>query len=83
MATAHSRPAFAAGPSDVSLTSAIDLTRLYRAHVSVTDWRGTERTAFVEACSHPAAIKKIAAVVAALEYCKPEKGGRVISLCRH
>jgi hypothetical protein len=51
----------------------IDLTRLYRAHVSAVDWRGAERTAFVEASSHHAAAKKIAAAIAALEYRKPEE----------
>jgi len=73
MATAHSKPAFAAGPSDVSLTSTIDLTRLYRAHVSAADWRGTEVTAFVEAGTHKGAIRKIAGAIAALEYRKPEE----------
>jgi hypothetical protein len=50
----------------------IDLTRLYRAHVSAHDWRGTEVTAFVEASSHHAAAKKIAAAIAVLENRKPE-----------
>jgi len=45
----------------------VNFSRLYRAHVSPRDWRGTERTAFVEAFSHDGAIKKIAAAVAALE----------------
>jgi hypothetical protein len=51
----------------------IDLSHLYRAHVSAADWHGAERTAFVEASSHHAAARKIAAVVAALEYRKPEE----------
>ena len=48
--------------------SALNLSRLYRAHVQPSDWRGAERTAFVEASSHHAAIKKIAATVGALEH---------------
>lgn len=48
--------------------SALDFSRIYRAHVQPRDWRGTERTAFVEAGSHSAAVKKIAAAIAALEF---------------
>jgi hypothetical protein len=47
------------------------LTRLYRAQVMPVDWRGRERTAFVEAVSHNCACKKIAAVIAALEHRQP------------
>jgi hypothetical protein len=35
------------------------------------DWRGAERTAFVEASSYHAAVKKIAAAVGALEHRSP------------
>jgi hypothetical protein len=35
------------------------------------DWRGAERTAFVEALSHHAAVQKIAAAVGALENRSP------------
>jgi hypothetical protein len=49
----------------------LDPSRLYRAHVSPVDWRGAERTAFVEAFSHHAAVKKIAAAVWALEHRSP------------
>jgi hypothetical protein len=48
--------------------SALDLTRLYRAHVTPQEWRRPECTVFVEAFSHAAAIRKIATAVAALEY---------------
>jgi hypothetical protein len=51
----------------------IDVTRLYRAHVTPADWRGTEVTAFVEAGTREAAIRKIAGAIAALEYRKPEE----------
>jgi hypothetical protein len=64
-----SRPA----PAHPSRSADIDITRLYRAHVSGADWRGAERTAFVEASSHHAAAKKIAAAIAVLEYRKPEE----------
>ena len=47
--------------------------RLFRAHVQPHDWRQPELTAFVEAGTHNAAIKKIAAAIAALEYRKPEE----------
>jgi hypothetical protein len=53
--------------------SALDITRLYRAHVSAADWRGTEVTAFVQAANHNAAVRKIAAAIAVLEYRKPEE----------
>jgi hypothetical protein len=45
-----------------------NFSRLYRAFVSSRDYREPERTAFVEAYSHNAAAKKIADVVAALEF---------------
>jgi hypothetical protein len=45
------------------------IARLYRAHVQPQDRRGIERTAFVEASNHNAAVRKIAAAIAALEYC--------------
>ena len=47
------------------------LRRLYRAHVQPSDYRGLERTAFVEASRHDGACKKIAAAVAALEHRQP------------
>jgi hypothetical protein len=50
----------------------IDITRLWRGHVTAADRRGREVTAFVEASSSTAAAKKIAAVIAATEYRKPE-----------
>ncbi len=46
--------------------------RVYRAHVQPADYRGTERTAFVEAAGHRDAIRKIANAVAAREGCSPE-----------
>ena len=46
----------------------IDITRLYRAFVSPSEFRDQERTVFVEAFSRETAIRKIAAVVSALEY---------------
>jgi hypothetical protein len=54
-------------------TGDIDITRLWRAHVSAADWRGTEVTAFVEAGTREAAIRKIAGAIAALEYRKLEE----------
>lgn len=45
--------------------------RLYRAHIGADPY-GSERTAFVEAASHRAAIRKIANAVAALEMRLPE-----------
>jgi hypothetical protein len=51
----------------------IDITRLFRAHVSPASWRGTEVTTFVEAGTREAAIRKIAGAIAALEYRKPEE----------
>ncbi len=48
--------------------SAPDFRRLYRAHVTSYDARGIEHTAFVEAASARAAVRKIAAVVATLEF---------------
>ena len=45
--------------------------RLYRAHIGAESY-GIERTAFVEASSHQAAVRKIANAVAALEICLPE-----------
>ena len=54
-------------------TGDIDITRLYRAHVTAADWRRTEVTAFVEAGTREAAIRKIAGAIAVLEYRKPEE----------
>jgi hypothetical protein len=50
----------------------LNFSRLYRAHVQPSDWRGAERTAFVEAFSHSAAVKKIAAAGGALEHRSPD-----------
>jgi hypothetical protein len=47
--------------------------RLFRAHVQPQDWRQPECTAFVEAGTHSAAVRKIAGAIAALEYRKPEE----------
>jgi hypothetical protein len=55
----------------VAAGAPIKLARLYRAHVTPVDWRGAERTAFVEAYSHSDAVRKIAAAVAALEQRSP------------
>jgi hypothetical protein len=44
------------------------IPRLYRAHVQPQDRRGIERTALVEASNHNAAVRKITAAIAALEY---------------
>lgn len=51
----------------------IDITRLWRAFISQTDWRRPEITAFVEAGSRETAARKIAAAVAVVEYRKPEE----------
>ena len=56
-----------------SVTLPVHFRRLYRAHVQPQDWRQPELTAFVEAGTHNAAVKKIAAAIAALEYRKPEE----------
>jgi hypothetical protein len=57
--------------------SALNLSRLYRAFVSGRDgYRNPERTVFVEAASREAALRKIAAVIVALEY-----GSTVESVC--
>ena len=49
------------------------LSRLYRAHISSAFGYGDECTAFVEAGSHQAAIRKIANAVAALEMRLPDQ----------
>jgi hypothetical protein len=49
------------------------LFRLYRAHISPAFGYGAECTAFVEAASHRAAIRKIANTVAALETRLPDQ----------
>jgi len=54
------------------LAQDIEITRLWRAHVSSADWRKSEVTAFIEAGNATAAAKKIATVIATLEYRKPE-----------
>jgi hypothetical protein len=46
----------------------INFTRLWRAHVTPSDWRGTEDTAFAEAGTREAAIRKMARAIAAIEY---------------
>jgi hypothetical protein len=42
--------------------------RLYRAHVQPQDWRGVEVTAFVEAGSREAAVRKMSQAIAAIEF---------------
>lgn len=64
-------PEFSVTIQTLSARAGVDLARVYRAHVSPYDWRGTERTAFVEASSSHGARKKIAAAVSALEYSSP------------
>jgi hypothetical protein len=50
----------------------LGLSGLYRAHIAPPpNSRGAARTAFVDACSHNCACKKIAAVIAALEHRQP------------
>jgi hypothetical protein len=44
-----------------------DYALLYRAFVEPRDWRGTELTIFVEACSRAHALDKIARAIAVLE----------------
>ena len=46
------------------------LRRLYRAHVTPQRATDPERTFYVEAATHQAACKKIAATISALEYTK-------------
>ncbi len=55
-----------------AVSSPFPFPRLYRAHVQPADYRGTERTAFVEAASHRDATRRIANAVAALEGCLPD-----------
>jgi hypothetical protein len=52
---------------------AADDPRLWRAHVSPADSRGTEITAFVRAGSRGSAVLKIAGALAVLEYRKAEE----------
>jgi len=66
MATCDS-PGAQPAPPPIPPLDGINITSLYRAHVTA-DRRGTEVTAFVEASSAHVAAKKIAAVIAALEY---------------
>ena len=54
-------------------TADIDITRLYRAHVSPHRYPGIELTAFVEAGTHTAGMRKIAGAIAAMEYRTPEE----------
>jgi hypothetical protein len=67
-------------PADL-LPTPLNLSRLYRDHISPADWRGTERTAFVEGSSHNCACKKIAAAVAALDHRTPEQVAERIYNC--
>jgi hypothetical protein len=60
-------PAGAPKPFPFSL-STIDLRRLYRAHVEPQHSRGVEVTAFVEAASREAAVRKISHAITALEF---------------
>jgi hypothetical protein len=49
--------------------SALNVSRLFRAFVSGRDgYRSPERTVFIEAASREGAVRKIAAVIAALEF---------------
>ena len=59
----------------------IDITRLYRAHVTAADWREPEVTAFVEASGPRMACAKIAGAIAALELRKPEEVAERIYNC--
>ena len=52
--------------------SAFDLSRLYRVVVGSPDSRTRERVAFVEATNGHAAVKKVTAAIAALEYRSPD-----------
>lgn len=63
-------PAGACPPLHNPATSAsdIDFTKVYRAFVSGQSWRDGERTVYVEALSRETAIRKITAVVCALEF---------------
>jgi hypothetical protein len=49
--------------------STLNLSRLYRAVVEPDDWRKPARHAFIEASNHNVAVKKLAAVIVALERC--------------
>ena len=51
----------------------IDINRLFRAFVSQDDWRRPELTAFVEASSRESAVKKIAGIIALIEFRKAEE----------
>jgi hypothetical protein len=55
--------------------TALNLSRVYRAHIMPRDWCTPELTAFVEAPSRESAIRKIAlGVVAALEFGNTAEG---------
>ena len=54
-----------------SQSTDIDITRLWRAHVSPADCRSREMTVFVEAGSSKAAVSKIAVLVAVLGHREP------------
>jgi hypothetical protein len=56
-----------APPAATSLLFRTYFRRLYRAFVQPCRWPGIELTAFVEASSHQSAIRRIAAVIVALE----------------
>jgi len=63
-------------PSTAVLIPAVNLTRLYRAHIEAGDHRSPERTAFVEAHSHQcrspgAATSSACAIARALASCRP------------
>lgn len=59
----------------------INVKRLFRAFVSPAEGYGPEITAFIEAGTRDAAVKKIAACVATLEYRKPEDVAERIYNC--
>jgi hypothetical protein len=61
----------------ITLRQSVNLSCSYRAVVEPADWRHAARHAFVEACSHNAALRKIATAVGALE-CLPEGRGKDI-----
>ena len=61
-----------ANAAAATVASAFPFPRLYRAHIGAAASSDPERTAFVEAASHGAAIRKIANAVAALELRLPE-----------
>jgi hypothetical protein len=48
--------------------SGLNLSRIFRAHVTPQHSRGTEVTAFVEAASREAAVRKISQAITAIEF---------------